>query len=354
MRRGLGAAVSLLLLACGPAPGPLAKVWTPREFLARQAVTAPIFGGWAPAELLVTEGQPIPFSRQTQGPKEGLTVFPGVSEGRALGFIIVDLWQDHPEPWVQPVWVPATATAPHEPRPRAITLFPVGLDSTFYSPWWRMQLVPVEDGVTLTTSKEVLDRRVLPPGPLVLCPVVSPGTVGVAAAAGERPRHPLTGAPLVTPEHRGAFVDGATVTYLELGAERAPFDGQRLLEAELFVFVRGGAPLPVAAVWPPAPRGHGFLRRVEVPVPPGAAFFVPAARPDLRAPLGELAPMVSPALDGFTEYALRLARDPACFEAATFPAACDWLDTHEKVRALPGAVRRPVQLTAAVLEAVAP
>ncbi len=195
----------------------------------------------------------------------------------------------------------------------------------------------------------------LPPTmPLVLCPIVPRSSVDVAAEVQTKPKHPLTGTALSSPEHKSAFVDGEPVQYLGFGPGRAPFEGQRLVESDLFVFVKDGASLPVAAVMPAAARSRGFLRRVEVEVPERARFFVPLNRPDLRAPLGELAPAVDARLDPFQAYALRLARDPACFSSPGFPGACDWLDSPEKVRALPFTTRRDVQLTAAVLDEVTP
>lgn len=348
----------LVMVACAPAPAPTAKVWTPREFFGKRAETKPIFGGWAPAQLLVTEGQPIPFTTRVQGPFEGLPVFPGVSDGRAVGFVITDVWQDHPEPWVQPVYVPASMPADGAPRERGVSsVFPVGLDSTFYSPWWRMEFVPLDDteATSLSSSKQVLERKTARTmGPLVLCPIVPRSSFDVAAEVATKPLHPLTGVALAGPEQKSAFVDGEPVQYLGFGPGRAPFEGQRLVESDVFVFVKDGASLPVAAVMPAVARAHGFLRRVDVEVPNGAAFFVPSNRPDLRAPLGELAPPVAASLDQFQAYALRLAKDPACFSSPSFPSACDWLDSHETVRGLPFATRRDVQLTAAVLDEVLP
>lgn len=349
--------VSLLfvtMVACAPPPPPTAKVWTAREFFEKRAVTKPVFGGWAPSELLVTEGQPIPFTTRTQRANPGLTVFPGVSEGRALGFIITDVWQDHPEPWVQPVFTPAFDTPPYERRFELPTVFPVGLDSTFYSPWWRMQKVPVPSGVTLTSSKQVLEAGVLPGGSLVLCPLISPPTLDVASEAGQRARHPLTGVEY-QPARKGlAFVDGEEVSYLDLGMERAPFEGQRLVESALHVFVNDDGPLPVAAVWPARPDTHGWLRRVEVRVPSGAAFFVPSNRPDLRARLGSLAPDVDVSLDRFPQYGLRLVRNPSCFASPAFPTACEWLDSEDVVQGLAVVEGHEVYVSAATLIEVAP
>lgn len=99
--------VALLGLSCVPPTGLEAKVWTVREFQARRETKTPIFGGWRPSDLLVQKGATMPFSTAAQREDAiGLTVFPGVSDGQPLGFVITDIWQDHPEPWVQPVLHP--------------------------------------------------------------------------------------------------------------------------------------------------------------------------------------------------------------------------------------------------------
>ncbi len=345
--------VVLLAGACAPPAGPLAKVWTPREFFGKRAETKPIFGGWAPAELLVVENAGIPYSTRTQGPGEGLPVFPGVSESRAIGFVITDIWQDHPQPWIQPVWMSSSRATPGTRRAGVENVFPMGLDSTFYSPWWRAQFVPIDDGEVLTNSKQVIDRGAPVAGGLVMCPFTSRDSIDVVAEAGAV-RHPLTGKLLRGADKATGFVDGERHPYLDFGPGRAQWHDQELEAADLFVFTQGGAGLPVATVWPADPARNGFLTRVEVPVPAGAAFFVPSNRSDLRMNLGTLAPAVDPSLDAFPEYGLRLARDPACFSMPTFPASCDWLDTQAKVKVLPGQKRTTVQLSAAVLSEVTP
>jgi hypothetical protein len=240
-------------------------------------------------------------------------------------------------------------------------IFPMGLDSTFYSPWWVAQLVQVPDAQVdaLQDARSVLLHTVLPPGPLVLCPIIEPVSVTIASVSpDEAPRHPLTRRPLERPGKASALVNGDPVTYLDFKAGRAPFDGQRLIESDLFVFVRAGKALPVAAVWPSNAFGNGFLRRVEIELPDGAAVFVPSNRPDLRAGLGALAPDVDASLDRFPEYGLRVVRNPACFSMlSTFPRACEWLDTQDVIRRVvpvENIGRKQVQLTAAVLREVPP
>lgn len=346
--------VVLLASACAPPAGPLAKVWTPREFFAkREATPQPNFGGWKPAELIVVENQTIPYSTRTQGPGEGLPVFPGVSEGRAIGYVITDVWQDHPQPWIQPVWMSSSRETPSVRRAGVENVFPVGLDSTFYSPWWHVEFVPIDEGEVLKSSKQILDRGAPVAGGLVMCPFTSRDSIDVAAEAGGV-RHPLTSKLLNGAVKAKGFVDGVLHPYLDFGPGRAQWHDQELDAFDLFVFTKAGAALPVATVWPADPARHGFLTRVEVPVPTGAAFFVPSNRADLKKGLEGLAPDVDAALDAFPEYALRLARNPACFAMPTFPASCDWLDTQAKVKVLPGQKRTTVQLSAAVLSEVTP
>ncbi len=336
-------------------PGPAtAKLFTPKAFLAPADEVD--FGGWAPKELAVASTELIPFSTERQRDGYGLPVRPGVSEGRALGFVITDIWEDHPEPWVQPVWHLATDASPPVPRGRP-SIFPVDVDSTFYSPWWRQVLVaqPADEG-DLHGAREVLTHRLVETPNLILCPLVPEG-VSVARPEGAPVRHPLTRRELKAPPSGSGVVEGKPVSYLAFGAGLAPFEKQRLVEAELFVFTHAGKPVPVAAVLPPDALHHAYLARVEVRLPDDAKVFVPSNRSDLRVALGDLAPMVGPELDGFPEYALRVARSSACFTLPDFPAGCDWLDSQAKVRAaLPASafVSTHVEVTAPVLEEVMP
>lgn len=348
-------AVTVAVCGCsGPAGAP-AKVWTPREFV--KAADSLDFGGWTAGELAVAQGERLPFSTDVQGANDGLPVRPGVSEGRAVAYVITDVWRDHPEPWIQPVWHLATETTPAVRRDGFISVFPVDLDSTFYSPWWAQALVRVPDGVPqLTSARELLVYPTEKTGMLVLCTLVDPPTIGVASSDGTA-RHPLTGRRVWSPGVAEAFVEGSRVHYLDFGGERSPFAGQQLTEAELFVFVHDGAPVQAASVLPPDAEHHAFVRRVEVTLPSSARVFVPSNRSDLREALGNLAGAAVPALDGFTEYALRVAKSDACFTVTDFPNGCEWLDSQAKVRAaLPAASFHvtTVQLVAATLNEVTP
>ena len=342
-------ALLLLLAACTPGPAaPEAKFWTTADFLAYQG-QEPNFGGFFPGELARAEGAPLRFQPGSQAGGPGLTIFPGVADGAPAAFAITEIWENHPEPWVQPVWAPLDQNGG---RPEGvINVFPVNVDSTFYSPFWRAELLLTE-GLTDTTFRSARDilsstkfeRRT---GPLILCPIVPEGTL--FANDGSGPEDPVTLRALTTlPKNAPAWVDGQKVTYLDFGPDRASSNGQDLNEdlAYFFVSARGERPLPLSAVLPSDPRRHSLVRRVDVVLPAGAAAFVPSNRPDLRALLASrdvTVPDVPPALDAFPQYSLRVAANPACFQDVNFPGACDWLDSTARLAQLTQLVQ-PVQL----------
>jgi hypothetical protein len=371
----------LLLVGCGQNVTS-GRVWTVRDFVARHAAAGPndagAFGGWAPADLVAAPDAGLLFTAgRAQASGYGHTVFPGVSEGASLGFIITDIWENHPAPWMQPVYVPVT----NDGRLAAFdaeSVFPVGVASSFYSPWWQQEFIPVDGGIDsptrtfLTSAKQVLDaNRVLTKGVLVLCPLVDlpdGGRVGVAAAL-ETPadggvgktvvRHPLTNARLAEPSFVKAWVDGSPVTYLKLGPNRASAEGQSLVESPLYGFVFRGRLLRTAAVLPPNASARGFVRRFDVSLPSTAGIFVPADRPDLREVVLARDPEVESFLGTrgdagvgeFHELALRVALNKECFASATFPAACTWLDSEARLQQFASPRPTNVLLTIAVLGA---
>jgi hypothetical protein len=375
-----------LLAGCTAPPesaSSVGKVWAVQAFVARHAAAAPnqnlAFGGWAPADLVTAPDAGLLFTPgRVQAEGFGLTVFPGVSEGAPLGFIISDIWENHPAPWVQPVYTPVTPDGR-----RAVfgadVVFPVGAASTFYSPWWDQRLVPVDGGVDspsrefFRSAKEALDQPHHTNGVLLLCPIVSLGDGGlVTVAAALEPlsdggapepvvRHPVTGTRLAAPGLARAWVDGTLIRYLRLGPNRGSSEGQQLIESPMYVFTVGSAPLLTAAVLPPGAASRGFVRRWDVPLPASAGIFVPADRPEWRdallrrRPDAGVEPYVGTRADAgageFHEYGLRVARDKQCFDAPNFPAACTWLDSEARVLQLGTARESNVLLTIAVLGA---
>lgn len=365
------------LAACVSNPGEPAKLWTAREFV-KSAPAKTDFGGW-PADLLVTaEGGAIPFRRppfkadaDLQPSGAGLTVFPAFSAGEVAAFTITDIWYEHPTPWVQPVWAVLNSSgvrpAGVDGRPRIPNIFPVGVDSTFYSPYWRTEglvLVAADEpdfpDDRITSAKDVLDFGTpLQRGAIVYCPIV-PSEVTIAGGA--TPVHPFTGAPLRVRTHLRAWVDDVEVKYLGFGEGRVSTDtAGELVEAPLYVFVHAaGEPLlPLPAVMPDDAVGSSLVRRTDVVVPANAKIFVPAGNDALRAHVESLglaapAPSAQIADDVARAYTLRIATNASCFgDAANFPAGCSWLDSAAKVKALgEGAVAKSdTQLAIATLYA---
>lgn len=371
MRRWVLLALLSLAGCSSGSDEPEAKLWTVHDFLSlKDAVDKDMdpvsLGGWLPRELLVEGGLPLLFVPGAQAGSHGLTLWPAVTGGGAASFVITEIWENHPEPWVQPVWAPRDSGG--RPVSGALNVFPVGEKSTFYSPFWRAEELLTEqvDENTYRSSRDVLSgkfkRR---SGTIVLCPIVPAGTG--FADDGNGTLHPMTHAPVTLkpvppePPHPGwlprdlgvGWVDGAHVSYYDFGDDHAPADEQDLREATAYFFVKtaGARPLPLAAVLPANALRNSLVRRVDVVLPAGAAPFVPAERGKLKTLLEGRDLTVPAAPAGFGDYALRVAADPACFSAANFPAACDWLDTPARLEALPGGARivRPVQLAIGVV-----
>ena len=349
-----------VLAGCSAGPQTPAKRWTTRDFIENQgSLPEGGFGGWMPDELLTLEGAPLRFLPAEQKGGPGLTLFPGVSEGAVAPFVITEIWQDHPEPWVQPVWIPLDENGV-KPVGGAPNIFPMNVDATFYSPFWRGEsiLTPGLTATTYTSGRDVLSsNRELRAGTVILCPFVPPGTGFADDGSGSR--DPMARQPVSVPESGAGLINGASVTYLDFGPDRAPSSdlGQRLIVADAYFFVAeaGQRPLPLAAVLPAEPLRHSFVHRIDVVLPPGAAPFVPSNRPELRRLLearGVKVPDTLPALDAFGTYALRVALDTACFsDLVNFPTACTWLDTQASIDALPLKllIDQPVQLAIGVV-----
>jgi hypothetical protein len=345
----------LLMCACGPGVAP-AKVWTARDYYEQHEIREPRFGGWSPYELARLPGELTLFTQKATGADAGLSVFPVLIGGQPTGMVILDIWQDHPAPWVQPVYSPSTVqNGVLLPIDDAFSVFPVGIDSSFYSAWWQQHLVPMAaDGTTLTSARDALARNPVVTNEVVLCPLV-PTDTGVALEGDGAAREPIAQTRLEVPEVANAFVDGRQVHYLALGANRIRASGQTLEAGDLYLWVDGDVPLPVAAVGPRNRFNAGLVRRVEVQVPPGAAFFVPDNRPELRRAFANeaLVPPVAVALNVHQNFALRLTLNAECLTPAAF-ASCRWVSTAAEVLQLPSGLlrRRPVLASLGILERV--
>jgi hypothetical protein len=229
------------------------------------------------------------------------------------------------------------------------SIFPLDVDSSFYSPFWRGTYVLAPDATpeTYTSARAVLDAK-LPTqeGGVLYCPIAPEGG-GLAVGQGELgPVHPWVlasdvgrdgAAPLSIRSvgHRSAWVEGHEVSYLGVGANYVEASDQLPEESTLYTFVApaaDGAPalLPIPAVLPPEPFRSAFVRRTDVLLPQEAAVFVPADRAALATALASAGvKVVSPEVDPSTAR-LRLGSviaDTTCLSADAGLDGCAFLDS---------------------------
>lgn len=377
MRRHAGWGIlAALLVGCAPPSAPEAELWTVRDFLRAHAADKD-FGGWKTSALVALEGEPIPYrsaphaeSDAVQGPGYGLTVFPAFSDGQPASYVITEIWQDHPTPWVQPTWQLVREFLPGYPQSAQVantqSIFPVGVESTFYSPFWRAMYVLAPDAKkdTFTSSAAVLNARLpMEEGSSLYCPI-APADGGVAMAQGDAlPVHPWLvnedvgldgGTPLGVRAlpNRTAWVEGAEVTYLGVGADRFAWDGQLPVEARLYVFAGGdGALLPIPAVLPADPFRSSFVRRIDVGLPATGAVFVPVDHPKLAAALaGRGVAVVSPDVDASLArvHLGAVIADTKCLTADAGFSGCTFLESAAAIESLNRALVEEREVTLAI------
>lgn len=380
MRRHAGWGIlALVAVACAPSAGPDAKVWTVEDFLAKAPAKAD-FGGWRANELVSLPGEPIPFRSPPHAPTEtrqgagyGLTVFPAFSDGQPAAFVITEIWLEHPTPWVQPVWIPVSEFLPGFPQsaevPGTQSVFPVGVDSTFYSPFWRgtYVLAPSAKKDTFKSAAAILEAR-LPTqeGSVLYCPI-APADGGAAVAEGETyPVHPWVLAedvgvdggamPVRQFGKRSAWVEGTEVAYLGVGQDRVTGVDQLPVEAPLYTFASRGADggltiLPIPAVLPPDPFRSSFVRRTDVELPASGAIFVPADRPELAAALaGRGVAVVSPDVDPSSArvHLGAVIADARCLVPDAGFSGCAFLDSAGAIERLNRGLVRRTETTLAI------
>lgn len=356
-RPAVVAALAALAGCALPDPGPAAKTWTVADFVSA-ARAGKDFAGIDAAGLVAFPGEPIawralPFQAEPslQGAGVGLTVLPAFADGLPAAWTATEIRYDHPAPWVQPVYLPVTAFDPAKPASNRLggahTVFGAGAAASFYSPFWRLQVVVVPADTAPDALRDVRSMLAaaleVHDGPLVLCPIVPDGTGLAREANAAAPQRPLTLEPLNEFGLRTASVDGVETPYVDFGADRfEQTDHALVVEAPLYVFVNASgederAPLPLPFVLPKDPFRHSLLRRVDLVFTSNLAVFVPAAQGALRADLlgrGLNVPAADATIPAATSasYALRVASDASCFgDAGRFPGGCAWLDSQDAV-----------------------
>lgn len=352
-RTGRGPFLALLLLTCTGQPPPVvAKVWPTRDFFAKPLAT---FSGFPTARLISMDGG-IPWRSAEYEPtgaaalSDGswsLAVQPAFQNGDVAAYVVTEIWDTHPDPWIQPVY-----HVHHNGM--VMGVFGVGVDSTFYSPYWRVyDAEQTTQNGPFTAVDDVINQQLpLTKGPIWICPIVPEDVSGFAAAGDGKPRRPITLEEVTPPEVGRAWADGVTVGYLNFGERQVGevYEGQGdgIVEpADLYVFARalsdgGHAPLELPAVLPDEAEKHAFVRRVDVLLA-GEAVFVPASKGELRMKvegfLGDAGYV--PKDPGVTDarlaakYTLRVASGTGCFQdGGVFPDDCVWLDSEAAIDTL--------------------
>jgi hypothetical protein len=240
------------------------------------------------------------------------------------------------------------------------TVFGVGPNSAFMSPYWHAQFVVPKDpdAIGFDTAKDVSEVLAVQgetfDGPPVGCPILPEG-VTFTGARGLRPLSlepvkPMT--PAFNDGIRTAWVDKQIVKYVDLGPGTFQLNDEGEAQpTSIYFFVTGDVDKPTRLALPAVlaadtPR-TGFANRVHVWLNgPDTEVFVPAGWDAVRQELKDaglvvLTPSASIAPDVEKKLRLRVARrapnmapTASCFEdAAALPGPCTWLDSEAALHA---------------------
>lgn len=358
MRQWACACTLFVLAACEPRDAPNApKVWS------LPALEQAFMSG-----LSVLQGKTFPggiraatfFEPNADGTSR-LRVLPAFSEGMPAAYVAAEMWTGYDEIWLQPWYSLVTAwdeKAPSTYRLKdadgkvAPAIYDVDVESTFYSPFWRVfwVVVPPETTPSTYTDSRALLAAGLPmyPGPAW---IYSMRTASLNLGEG-KPKHPLlgseVGAVALGPD---AWVEGDLKPSMNLGGNNFTYDKTDVVHEVALFWMHPRGTLPEsAAAWPgvvgtgpfgaraPAqvvgnrPRFGGLCRLYLAAVPVTAAPFEPDASPAASALL--TAANLDPAA-----YRGRVAlnakkvamNDKTCFDDPGFPGSCTWLDSQAAV-----------------------
>jgi len=283
-----------------------------------------------------------------------LKVVPAFSEGQPAAYVTTEIFIDYTEIWVEPGFVQVTDPAAADPYlryangTRAPVLFDVGPTSTFYSPFWKIDLAVV--GMLADVDQFRSTRALREAGiPTVAiephaCPLRPIDVPVLGAAPGQVAVEPTWQTPLAAIPAVDAWVDGHRYGAFDFGAGIFSLEdyaeGTKVEPVPFFLFYApgGAAPLAgaleVAGIEPldksgDAPHSGALWQIYKATVPAGAGAFSSASFTG-----------VPPADVDLKDYDGRVALDTSCFAAATFPDACSWLDSQDKIVAAlsPGSI----------------
>ena len=351
--------LSLALLgACEPSDSARAPhVWSLIEIDEAFRANQPVLAG-------DTFRNGLPAATFLEANADGTTrprVLPAFAEASAAAYVVGEMWTNYKEVWLQPWYSLVTAwdsKAPSANRLKdkdgkpAPAIYDVDVDSTFYSPFWRVLwvVVPPDTQVdTYTTSRQLLNAGLpIYEGPPWIYSMRPEGmTLGET-----KPTHPLLGSEVGTmamgPQ---AWIEGTQKPSLNLGGNNFTYTATDVVnEVALFWFVRRGAAPETGSEWPavvgtgplgtrnPAevvgnkPRFGGLCRLHLAAVPPTAAPFDPAVSTQAAEALtkANLDPATYRGRVALNATKIAMT-DTACFDDPMFPQSCIWLDSQAAV-----------------------
>lgn len=269
------------------------------------------------------------------------------AEGAPAGFVTTEIWMNfYDAVWTQPLYAQVIDVVPQVTFVTDTRVIDVGPDSTFYSPFWQVNLAVVgdvaEDRYQSTTALLNNASQIIPAGERT-CPIRPDDVTGTLAlpAPWDAWNIPLQTVPPAkavlddegTIEHFSLFDFGPDLFELEVEEHGA------IVEATpMFVFAKPdgtlntdeprvlGAGEVAMDASGPRPRYGGLWRLYKVFLPASAGPFHgvdhPAARDRATDPLA---------------YEGRFALDVTCFnDDRSFPDGCVWLDSQAQLEAVLG------------------
>jgi len=281
-----------------------------------------------------------------------LKVHRAFADGRPAAFVTTEIWVSYADGvWVQPLYaqsVDGQMLVAGAPR-----IIDVGPESSFYSPFWQVNLAVVGDvpGDRYRSAKQLLDgaSAIVPavPHTCPLRPLDMAGSIALPPPwdAWNLPLRAIPTGEAVYDNEGASTRVGLFDFGVDLFRARADtHDGVVVEELPMFVFADADgrllADVPRVAGAAPRPGAGALWRIYKVTLPRGAGAFHGSAHPAAVASIAADSDALE--LEG------RVALDVGCFDdAADFPDGCVWLDSQAKLESLLGSASvQPTAMTA--------
>ena len=296
----------------------------------------------------------VPASALLERDSDGLVhlrVQRAFSDGHPAAFVTTEIWVNNADGvWVQPLY--AQSVDGQRLIAGAPRIIDVGPDSSFYSPFWQVNMAVVGDVAAdrYQSSKQLLDgASAIVPSATHTCPLRPLDMAGNIALP---PPWDAWNIPLRDiPMGEAVYDDDGTtrrVGLFDFGVDlfatgSDAHAGTVVEELPMFVFADADGVLladePRVSGAAPRPGAGALWRIYKAALPRGAGAFHGDAHPDVVAGLA--------ASGDARELEGRVALDAGCFDDSTgFPAGCVWLDSQAKLESLLGtASLRPTAMT---------